>query len=511
MSSNENVKKRKLDNVSSTLSQKSRKKKTNNKVDEKKQFEYYIKTLNKPFKLIATDKCIEPVKDYVPYNKSINFIIHSDNFSFSSDKNDYQFYYCIKSDNRIKKREVNSSIRKDFKQLHFVELEEICINSENSESSNNKKKDKKSINTVDLKFKFLDKISPSNVQNDPCIENKDFLDYYRECQSNNKELNKCYFYIFVEFSDTEHKNKNCSAIVELFLYCGSDEHQKLYSNKCPEFIRYKNVHDYYNGYNKNELYSNPSPVISDPLLYNNTFEDNTFVEDNIFPLGNFQNSLPTIPTTSQNLTSSNSVYPSPKLSQVSNINMYSIPRSMPNSPEINSNNLMMDVNIMNSVNPNDIPTYTTEANNINTNSEYYTKFLNFNFNSNNESPANDDDFTKYININLCNESPANDENVYSPPYIKSPQSISDCSDKTLQDDTISIDIPSIQINGTIVQSSRNINEEKSLKEIILDEQKSKNLSLEINSIENIDKHMGNFNSNAFLISYYKITCYRFNK
>jgi len=569
------MKKRKFDIDSPIFSQQNKKKKLSN-VDKKRGVEYYIKTLTSLFKLIATEKNLNPVKEYVLCNKSLELIISIDGKMdkgiLSMDTNDYKFYYCLKLDDRIKKREVTPDIRGEFKPLNCVEIERIYW-----ESKNNQQK----CNNLHLKFKFLDKddsadFVTSNIFNFPSdpdfVNNTDFLEYYKECQSTTDiDKKKYHFYIFVEYTDSERK-KHSTAIVELNLYNRSDSEvfQTLYDKQFPESINSNAILDYYLNSkndssetieNKDDLFlCDKSAVVQSPgELLNFDSNDVPYPHDNV-DLSEFlissndtliegnQTNLSSFSTLMG--TSAESVMTSSMASQYSSSTDLLIGTSMtmnditsiPTPPLMSYDSSLFNPNplypdssmypLAPGMVPYDLTPGESPINNITTNPfapdittsvtpiPSVTTVTPIPSVSSITTVPSITTITPVPSINPISSIPSMHVNGYhlnnsttiinntnfiynAQPPIQSPQSISSPNLKTPVN-LPKIDISSITINDTVIQSSK-ISHGGNPKELVLDEQSSKSLFLVINSINSIDVHRDHPSSNEIFISYYYIT------
>ncbi|ORX43827.1 hypothetical protein BCR36DRAFT_460077 [Piromyces finnis] len=602
-----NEKKRKLKNqcaksTSTGKKQITKKRKINNSESKKKYFSFYLKTLSSFFRLLATEKSIEPVKDYVFYNQEIEILINNENkrekFTFSLNEEDYRIYYCIRTDDRIKEREVNDIIRKEFKKLHCVKIESIDkVN--NVRYADGKKNN--NFENVKLSFKFLplSQVMPLNsttmyyrsINSNLVNDNSDFLNYYQDVQmKSNSNRKKKYFYIFVEFQGTKHEDTYSSAIIELVLYKGSQTYQGLYNKKYPEFLNSFIVQDYYynDSSDKNELKSQTSspllttnnikkallPSSPKEITIENLFhcDQNTIVQSPVVSDLNINSSLQnleSLPYTKSDVPInnnqvnfiSNDFSPSnTNNAAAANTMMLNYGEYKNNTPIVMSqastvvNNSGVLIPIKNHSNMPSIlqnqflpsPTLDTTTsldtriNTMNTNISMLLTSLPspqnntfsdqvYKFNptisgglldsnpivntysqqlQNNLSPIcfpesaiySTIDRSTHATINLYNNYNCqyqSNNNIY-PPYVQSPKSVTE-EKKTIP----KINISSITINECTISSSRNT-EKKKVQELILDEQSSKNLFLEINCINEIDKHREYFSSNGLLLSYYSI-------
>ncbi|ORX47130.1 hypothetical protein BCR36DRAFT_455126 [Piromyces finnis] len=394
--------------------------------------------------------------------------------------------------------------------------------------------------------------SPNSNLNE---DNSDFFNYYQEIKIKN-DSNRKKIYIFVEFHDIEHENTYSSAIMELVLYNGSQTHQELYDKKYPEFLNSYNVQDYYynNLSDKDKIISQSST----PLLnMNNTknillsspphettaevLSQNTIMQSPIIPDININPSLSNpehLPCIESEVHKDNNIpgYILNGFSVITNTNANTI---------TSNNTIMLNFDKCKNNTPVVMHQVSTAVNNSGMQiSILPSQFL--------PSPTLDTpSFDTHINKNtslLVTSLPSPQNNTFSDQVYKfnpmigggnslmNSNSIVNTFPKQFSTDLSSIKFYEFVIHltmncstsNTIIpstinlynnyncqyQSNINISYVQSLKtetpkrkkarEVILDEQSSKNFLLEINCINEIDKYREYFSSNGLLISYYSI-------
>jgi len=308
-------------------------------------FETYIKTQKNDFRVCAKEIKIYPVKEYVCYNKSFFISLATNHneglFRFSLTKKDYRFYYYISKDDRIQERGVSKEILKRFKPFDCIKIENV--------------KNKNSDRTIGIEVKCIFDIEklkshcddthakstsltlPSNSE-----ENyRDFIDYYNNSINSRCVDEKTYFYVFLEFSDYDHKNTFYSTIIELFIFRGSQTIQRVYDRSFPDFINFRTVDDYYTYHSlqKEEEKEKKQKMGKNYNINNNTNGFNHFNNNNSlqpFNPNNTNNTLPMI--TNSSLISTASSYPfiSPDLFTPNHSPILGLSNSLPITLSMNS-------------------------------------------------------------------------------------------------------------------------------------------------------------------------------
>jgi len=506
----------------------------------------FIRTQNNSFKVKATEKNIEPVKEYIQHNKIFSFTLVMSNkekekFRFSNKKNDYHFYYYISSSDTIGERMVNENNRNKFRPLNFIKIKEITEYNDNKSFGVSLnvifQVNEDSVNLFE-KFQFAPAMNMHNIIQSDNID-KDFISYYNE-RIEEKVINKRkHFYVYIEFSDIGNKNNHYySAIIELCIFNCSTTILKLYNDNYPDFLTFRCVQEYYSKLsfqqtNKNmnikkysptgmltpnfspiPLYASRSP--SPHELNLDTIGHTSSIETTGIPTLNFD------PTQSEPICSMQTpAIVDPLIpSQVTfNQNEMTNPTSITSNNYLNlnsQNNLsLIDNNSMPFHGQSCLNTQSTIINNTSLNS---LSCSNDTHNPGNYVQSSVNGVQLSINnIYYSENGEYVQPQIMQSPISQSPISQSPINQSPINDYPVNINFPSINlkssnneivipyitINGYRIDSSQQ-GQSTNPKKLILDEQSSKNLFLNISGIDIIDNQSDSSEANNYLISYFEI-------
>jgi len=486
----------------------------------------FIRTQNNSFKVKATEKNIEPVKEYIQYNKVFSLILTTSNkekekFRFSNNRNDYHFYYYISSSDTIRERMVNENNKNKFKPLNSIEIKEITEYNANKSFGVSLNVifqiNENSINSSEKSQSSLE-INTHNHKTQSDNTNLDFISYYNE-RIEEKVINKRkHFYVYVEFSNTDNKDIHYySAIIELCIFNCSPTILNLYNNNYPDFLTFRQVQNYYSKlssqqtnitkYSTTEMFTpNISPIPVYTSQHHNELNMDMIDHASLMKTTSISTLNISDPSLAGSICSmSTPVIPSSIPPPHININPNEMTNTTTITPSnyinVNSQSSLSSVynNIMPPQGPFCLNSQSTNMTGISINSSSY----------NNEFHNSENYVQPSVNNLQSSISGIPSTNIYylengecvQSPISQSPLPIPDF--QLNMNIPAGIAIPNITINGHNINSSQQGQTTKPIK-LILNEQSGKNLFLNISGIDIIDSQNDTSEANNYLISYFEI-------